>query len=201
VDGGGPQGGLIRDPVGNLYGTTSGGGAHVYGTVFKLDTAGKETVLHSFALPRIARTEKSPLRFGHGHKRKSIWHYWGGRRTGAHGFGTVFKLTATGKETVLHSFAGPPTDGVEPVGGMLMDAKENLYGTTLGGGAGKFGTVFRLASNGSETVLHGFDAVNGAAPRGSLIMDAMGNLYGTASASIGCGLAVDHRASYVVQDT
>ena len=106
---------------------------------------------------------------------------------GGFGCGTVFKLAADGTETVLHAFAGQG-DGAEPAGGLVEDQAGNLYGTTnLQGAAGCMveydlgcGTVFKLAPNGTETVLHSFaGGADGAYPYGGLVADGSGNLYGT----------------------
>ena len=87
---------------------------------------------------------------------------------------------------VLYSFAGYPTDGAQPAAGLVMDAAGNLYGTTRYGGShegcpGKWqcGTVFKLDTNGVETVLHTFSGPDGANPISNLIIDANSNLYGT----------------------
>ena len=87
---------------------------------------------------------------------------------------------------VLYSFAGYPTDGAQPLGGLLMDAAGNLYGTTAYGGShegcpGKWqcGAVFKLDTNGAETVLYNFTGRDGANPISNLILDANGDLYGT----------------------
>jgi len=108
--------------------------------------------------------------------------------------------------TVLHRFRGSPKDGEAPLGALLMDAAGNLYGTTLQGGkyssclpAGVgCGTVFKLDTNGMETILHNFDGSGGAESSATLIMDANGDLYGTTTYgggdgcgtinSVGCGL-------------
>jgi uncharacterized repeat protein (TIGR03803 family) len=90
--------------------------------------------------------------------------------------------------TVLYGFAGYPTDGGRPGAGLLMDAAGNLYGTTIYGGNNKScpgsgigcGTVFKLDTNGVETVLYNFTGPDGANPLSNLTMDAMGNFYGTA---------------------
>ena len=81
--------------------------------------------------------------------------------------------------TLLHSFAG--NDGNAPSASLISDASGNLYGTTMNGGPKNLGVVFRLAPDGTETVLHTFSGGNdGATPYANLIMDKKGNLYGTA---------------------
>jgi len=90
--------------------------------------------------------------------------------------------------TLLYTFAGYPADGSSPLGGLLMDAAGNLYGTTRYGGNNDSchgdsgigcGAVFKLDANGVETVLHNFTGPDGANPSSILIMDATGDLYGT----------------------
>ena len=176
ADGAHPYSGLIRDGAGNLYGTTSqGGDLGDWGTVFKLDTTGKDTVLYSFtggadgAIPyaSLIRDAKGNL-------------YGTTSRGGFGDWGTVFKLTlnTTGKYEVLHSFNG--ADGANPSAGLIRDAAGNLYGTArFGGGAYDVGTVFKLDATGTETVLHRFNGADGAYPYAGLIRDAKGNLYGT----------------------
>jgi uncharacterized repeat protein (TIGR03803 family) len=98
------------------------------------------------------------------------------------GYGTVFEVSATGTEAVLHSFAGPPTDGSQPYAGLVRDAAGNLYGTTAYGGAYDYGTVFEVAASGAETILHSFTGgKDEAQPLGNLLLDSSGNLYGTAA--------------------
>jgi uncharacterized repeat protein (TIGR03803 family) len=184
ADGRNPYAGLVRDPVGNLYGTTYYGGSsnNCYqgcGTVFKLDTTGAETVLHSFTGSPDGNFPRGGLvRDAAGNLYGTT--AWGG----AFGKGTVFKLDATGKETVLHSFTGP--DGQYPVAGLIRDAAGNLYGTTKNGGSsndcrGGCGTVFKVDTTGAETVLHSFTTGrDGRYPEAGLVADAAGNLYGTA---------------------
>ena len=185
TDGTDPWGGLIEDLQGNLYGTTSRGGASGYGTVFKVDTTGKETVLYSFTggvdggLPYASLVEDS---LGNLYGTT-----FGG---GVSGKGTVFKLNSSGKETVLYSFTNG-ADGGEPLGQLVMDAEGNLYGTASGGGNpacynahdGDYGcgTVFKVDTSGNQTALYSFTgtAGDGANPFGALVLDAQGNLYGT----------------------
>jgi uncharacterized repeat protein (TIGR03803 family) len=145
-DGAQPYSGLIRDASGNLYGTTYFGGLAGKGTVFKLDTAGKLTVLHSFTdRPDGASPVASLVMDASGNLYGTTGY------GGATGKGTVFKLDTAGKLTVLHSFAGG-LDGENPAANLIMDAKGNLYGTTLAGGPGTqcgvtngCGTVFKLS--------------------------------------------------------
>jgi uncharacterized repeat protein (TIGR03803 family) len=84
-----------------------------------------------------------------------------GGTNGGEGDGTVFKISPTGMETVLHSFSG--SDGKLPTGGLIMDSTGNMYGTTMSGGANGDGTVFKISPAGTETVLHSFGNRNGRA--------------------------------------
>ncbi|MGE5056322.1 MAG: choice-of-anchor tandem repeat GloVer-containing protein [Acidobacteriota bacterium] len=179
-DGANPQASLIMDAQGNLYGTTSSGGTYGFGTVFKLDPSGKETVLHSFA---------GNLEDGGTPVANLIadvsGNLYGTTDQGATpaGGGTVFKLDPSGNETILHSFTGG-SDGGNPESGLVMDAQGNFYGTTFAGGAYGFGTVFKVDLSGNETVLHSFTGgSDGYMPHGNLIMDAQRNLYGTTFSS------------------
>jgi len=194
-DGNAPYAGLIFDAVGNLYGTTAGGGVYNDGTVFELSPGGNgtwnETVLYSFGKDKDGNTSYASLIFD------AVGNLYGTTAGGgADDNGTVFELSpgANGMwtETVLHSFR-KGDDGNTPYAGLVLDAAGNLYGTTVNGGRfphscinGKgCGTVFEVAAgtNGvwKETVLHRFDANNGdgSNPYGGLIFDATGNLYGT----------------------
>jgi len=190
---------LVRDNAGNLYGTTSTGGGHGFGVVFKLDTTGRETVLHSFT----GGADGANPNFGDpGLLRDVAGNLYGTTGAGGDlacrfvpalpsslsfpGCGVVFKLGTTGKETVLHSFTGG-ADGADPATGLVRDAAGNLYGNTgaggdlaCGGGSG-CGVVFKLDTTGKETVLHRFTGgADGAAPStaAGLVRDAAGNLYG-----------------------
>jgi uncharacterized repeat protein (TIGR03803 family) len=107
--------------------------------------------------------------------------YLGGNPACNFGCGTVFKLDATGKETVLYRFTGG-ADGAQPFAGVILDAHGNLYGTTFGGGVYGQGTVFKVDTTRNETVLYSFTGgADGAQPRAGVILDAQDNLYGTAS--------------------
>jgi len=207
-DGGSPFGNLIVDAAGNFYGTTTGGGAFGYVTVFKMDKSGKETVLHSFGMPGTPdgyAPYSGLVRDDNGNLYGTT--VSGGNRSctiGLVGCGIVFKLDTAGKETVLYSFTGSP-DGANPIAGLVRDAAGNLYGTTAYGGiagGGDFccGTIFKLDTSGKETVLYTFSGGSDGANPNGLILDASGALYGTtlkggksytgrrAKPSIGCGV-------------
>jgi len=104
---------------------------------------------------------------------------------GANGEGTVFEVSPSGAETVLHSFCTQPgcTDGYHPLAGLVLDTSGNLYGTTYDGGAHGAGTVFEVSPSGAETVLYSFctqpGCRDGYYPHADLVMDTNGNLYGT----------------------
>ncbi|MDA8115033.1 MAG: hypothetical protein M0Z43_09955 [Acidithiobacillus sp.] len=100
---------------------------------------------------------------------------------GAHGQGTVFKITPAGVESVVYSFSGGTGDGASPYAGLALDASGNLYGTTIYGGTHDDGTVFKITPAGVESVVHTFvgGTGDGAYPYAGLLLDASGNLYGT----------------------
>jgi uncharacterized repeat protein (TIGR03803 family) len=179
-DGANPYAGLVADGLGNLYGTTYGDGAGDRGTVFKIRTDGSGyAVLHSFAGG--AGDGEEP---------------YGGLLVdadgdlfgttvygGASNHGTIFTMETDGSGfAVLHSFLGGPTEGGGPLAGLVADDVGNLYGTTPGGGAAYWGTVFTMKTDGSGfAVLHSFSrsAADGGTPHAGLLLDGAGNLYGT----------------------
>jgi uncharacterized repeat protein (TIGR03803 family) len=177
ADGFRPSAGLVRDSEGNLYGTTAGGGAHGEGAVFKLSSTGQESVLYSFKGGTDGENPAAPLiRDAEGNLYGTT--EYGG--TGSLGCGTVFRVSNTGKETVLHRFIGTITDGCSPTAGLVHDAQGNLYGTTFTGGQYGAGTIFEVSVRGEETILYTFTGgTDGGQPLAGLIQDAEGNLYGT----------------------
>jgi uncharacterized repeat protein (TIGR03803 family) len=186
TDGARPSAGLIA-VNGRLYGTTYYGGGtgcsngSGCGTVFRVNATGrKERVLHSFgsgmdgALPYASMIDVKGTLYGTtgaggtGSCSTSI---------GAPGCGTVFSVTAAGKEHAIYSFKGG-TDGIQPTAS-LIDVKGTLYGTTFYGGMYGGGTVFSVTTTGNERVLHSFGSgSDGAYPHAGLI-DVNGMLYGT----------------------
>jgi uncharacterized repeat protein (TIGR03803 family) len=175
-DGQHPHAGLFRDATGNLYGTTLDGGSFGDGTIFKLAARGSETSLHSFrGYPGDGEHPHAVL------VQDTAGNFYGTTLDGAFSGGTVFELTATGAESLLHSFAGSPGDGQRPHVGVVRDAAGNLYGATLGGGAFTFGAVFEVTSTGTESLLHSFanTTTDGGSPENGLARDSAGHLYGT----------------------
>jgi uncharacterized repeat protein (TIGR03803 family) len=184
-DGANPQAALIMDAAGNLYGTTVFGPGcdtdtscdPLPGMVFKLTTAGTETLLHGFAgSPDGASPNGNLIRDASNNI------YGATSAGGTANMGAIFKLASTG-ETVVHSFTGAPADGAFPYAGVIEDSAGNLYGTTSAGGASNNGAVFKVDASGAETLLYSFSGgLDGAVPYGGLIRTSNGNLYGTTSA-------------------
>jgi uncharacterized repeat protein (TIGR03803 family) len=185
TDGASPQGGLIRDKSGNLYGTTYSGGVAGAGTVFMITTTGTEEVLYSFAGGKDAAFPEAGLTLD------AQGNLYGTTSAGGtFNYGAVFKLTApksggAWKETVLYSFGASGTDGQIPVSSLTLGAAGTFYGTTSAGGAYGYGTVFQLVHSGTswqESVLHSFqDGDDGGVPYGGLIAGKSGSFYGSAT--------------------
>ena len=196
-----PYSGLIEDAAGNFYGTTADGGAHNFGTVYRLSPNSSggftETILYSFKGGSTDGAGPHASLF-----RDSGGNLYGTTVTGGIvgstcnegafaspvGCGIIFKLTptTTGQwtETVLHRFSGP--DGGNSFTGLVRDAAGNFYGTTIAGGSAGLGVVFKLSLTSTgwkENVLHNFSGgADGSLPFiqcATLAMDASGNLYGS----------------------
>jgi uncharacterized repeat protein (TIGR03803 family) len=181
---------LTRDSLGRFYGTTTYGGPHDAGVVYTVDPAGNEKVLYAFTGGADgARPFSSVTRDSDGHL------YGTASLGGKYGFGAVYKLNPSGKETVLYSFRND-TDGTGlQAGGVVRDASGNLYGTSDGGGRGGYGVAYKLDASGNFTVLHAFTGGrDGGWPTG-LVLDSAGNLYGTAwyDGNPYCGMGVVYK--------
>jgi uncharacterized repeat protein (TIGR03803 family) len=193
-DGAQPQGGLILDAAGNLYGATTYGGRNGYGTVFefspKAGGAWTEKLLHSFNSDGIDGTNpfSSVIRDAAGNLFGPAY------SGGAFGYGTVFELSPKAgggwTEKILHTFPdNSGTEGSNPWPGLTFDAAGNLYGTAQFGVVGPDpggGTTFKLTpgagGNWDYTVLHAFtgNGNDGFNPSFcNVVFDASGNLYGT----------------------
>ena len=181
-----PYAGVTMDSAGNLYGATLDGGAAGGGAVYRLTPgfAGwEQSVLYSFqGRPDGSAPYPTPVLDAAGNL------YGTTNAGGAHNLGIVYMLApqsdGTWTEHVLHTFAGG-ADGANPLAGVILDRRGNLYGTTSYGGTSNCGIAFALAPNQAggwaEHLLHtflGVTAYDGENPNG-LVFDAHGNLYGT----------------------
>ena len=204
-----PQGGLIQGTDGNFYGTSSYGGAHDWGTVFKITPTGAVTVLHEFnladgAFPHTALLQASDGNF-YGTTSRTVFKMTpDGGVTVLHSFtqaesspyaaviqatdgdfygttyGSVFKVTAAGTFTILHSFSGGLTEPSSVWAPLVQATDGNFYGTSRGGGSFGRGTIFRMTPAGAVTVLHAFgNGSDGDDPFAGLIQATDGNFYGT----------------------
>jgi uncharacterized repeat protein (TIGR03803 family) len=199
-DGGYPAATLIRDPQGNLYGTTGGkyGTALGYGTVFKIGPDGRETVLHSFTgLPDGATPSGSLIRDAEGNLYGATLR---GGQVGncedGYGCGTIFKVAASGEESVLYSFPSE-NEAAYPSAPVALDTEGNFYGTAEDA---SYGQISKISSEGTLNVSYQFSGTNGWGGYGGLTIDAKGNLYGASGVgglskcSFGCGTVFEFSA-------
>lgn len=179
-----PYAGLVDGKDGFFYGTTQNGGTNGLGIVFKIEPhTGSEYVIHTFAgiccgsgdgsFPQSSLLLRGGYLYG--------TTVAGGTSCDC---GTVYRITPDGTETVLHAFGGG-TDGAQPYGRLVADKQGNLYGTTQHGGTGgNLGTVYKIAPDGTETVLYSFQGIccganDGSFPQAGLMLAKDGYLYGT----------------------
>lgn len=184
----GPSSGLAADKSGNFYGT-AGGGAQNCGAVFKLMPDGSESILHNFTCESDGADPFGAVILD------SIGNLYGLTTTGGNrqlcggaGCGVAYRLAPDGTVTVLHTFTNG-RDGGQPDGNLVADGAGNLYGMTTSGGRYGMGVAFRLAPDGTETVLHSFGhGLDGQNPEAGLVLDGAGNLYGTTPfGGLSCG--------------
>lgn len=181
-DGDSPYPGLTIGKDGNLYGATSFGGTHGFGTVFALTPSGTKTILYNFAGSADAASPSSTPILDRRGNIYGIGKFGGGSCN----CGAVYEIKSSGKEKLLHSFTGG-SDGFSPGYGLTRDKAGNLYGATTEGGSENCdgfgcGTIFKLAPDGTETILYAFQGgPDGSTPDAAPIVDALGNLYGTAN--------------------
>jgi uncharacterized repeat protein (TIGR03803 family) len=211
TDGNTPYASLIFDQKGNLYGTTTDGGAQGNGAVFKLapntDGSWTESVIYSFLGGEDGRLPYASLIFD---QKGNLYGTTGHGGTGDNG--TAFTLTPNADrswtESVLYRFLGGK-DGALPGASLIMDPAGNLYGTTIYGNggnsgrclSGECGVVFELTPNAdgtwTESLLYRFrGGKDGGNPEAGLIFDEAGNLYGTTSdlggnCGTGCGVVFE----------
>jgi uncharacterized repeat protein (TIGR03803 family) len=190
-DGAKPYGGLVVDNSGNLFGTTSDGGAFTRGVVFELSyvvgVGWQETILYNFNPSNDGGNPFAGLLLD------NAGNFYGSTTTGGPaGGGTVFELSRSGNGytfNLLYSFSGPPGGICGPYASLTMDAAGSLYGTTLCDGANQKGNVFKLTNTGNGwTYTSLYDFTGGAdsdGPISNVTIDSDGTLYGTAGGGNG----------------
>jgi uncharacterized repeat protein (TIGR03803 family) len=181
TDGRSPQG-LVQATNGNFYGTTNGGGANSFGTVFKITPAGVLTTLYSFCSLTNCADGTTPLTLVQATDGNFYGTAWGGgfynnTECSVYGCGTIFKITPGGILTTLYTFQG--TDGTSP-DALVQATDGNFYGTSGIAGSNNFGTIFEITAAGKLTFLHTFTFSDGAGPYG-LVQATNGSFYGTAA--------------------
>jgi uncharacterized repeat protein (TIGR03803 family) len=167
-----PSSGLTLGTDGSLYGTTQSGGPS-QGVIFKLTPSGKYAILYRFSgyPPDGGLPEAAPIEGTDGNFYGTA--YQGGEQT----FGSVYKLTRSGKFSTLYSFDS--TTGVDLNTPLVQGRDGNLYGTTSQGGTRGYGTVFKITPTGKLTVLYNFDFTHGNQSTAPLIQASDGIFYGT----------------------
>lgn len=199
ADGSQPQSALIQATDGNFYGATTFGGTFDLGTVFKIDSQGNVTVLHSFSGPLGPEGAGPTASLIQG---RDGSFYGTSFLGGVVGGGTVFKIDQSGRITVLHAFSG--TDGQVPLGVMIQGSDGFFYGTTaLGGNLGctaplgdlpkGCGTIFKIDSMGNFVSLYSFAGMDGEVPFAGLTQSSDGSFYGTTLAGGSSGLGTVFR--------
>jgi uncharacterized repeat protein (TIGR03803 family) len=168
-----PYARLVQGGNGNFYGPTSAGGANGYGTLFSMTTGSAVSFLYSFSGGADGEYPQTGLTPG------TAGNFYGtSYQGGANALGCVYQLNTNGSVTPVYEFTGG-SDGEYPYSDLVLGRDGQLYGTTEAGGAGGYGTLFRLATNGTLTTLVAFNYTNGAYPEGGLVQGNDGNFYGT----------------------
>jgi uncharacterized repeat protein (TIGR03803 family) len=191
TDGAFPWDAPVQASDGNFYGTTQNGGntacASGCGTVFKITPSGKLTTF-SFDGTNGSDPFAGLVQAANGdfYGTTSSGGTSNGNGNCPINCGTVFKITSGGKLTTLHNFNF--TDGLAPLGRLLLATDGSYYGTTQQGGSFGAGTLFKITPSGTLTTLHTFtNGQDGGFPIGGLIQATDGNLYGTAWTGGGTG--------------
>jgi len=168
-DGGAPVAPPIEGTDGNFYGTTTTGGANGWGTVYKITSSGTLATIYSFVDWAHGVDQWAPLVQGTDGDFYGVTY-----EGGSSGGGVAYKITASGKFTLLSNLSG--IGGT--VGPLVQGSDGNFYGTTFQGGANSFGTVFKMTPSGKLTVLHNFSGTDGSGPYAGLTLANDGNFYG-----------------------
>jgi uncharacterized repeat protein (TIGR03803 family) len=196
TDGNSPEGGLIVDTSGDLYGTTGIGGDANHGVVYELRKNGKLKVLYSFCAQAQCADGASPVG-GLTYQGQQTGQIYDGTPTlygtteigGPADWGLVYTIAPGTSESVLYALGADnnPYDGQEPLDPLIMDSEGNLYGTTNLGGSTNAGTIFTINPSGMETMSFAFCSqggqdCGGEPGYGALLMTPNGALVGTTRA-------------------
>lgn len=189
-----PYSGLVAGADGALYGTTSSGGEAGYGEVYRLDSQGQLTVLHSFSPPDGSGVNADGASPFAALTMALDGNLYGSTASGGHaGYGTLFRISITGEFATLHSF-DCVTEGTAPTGALVQRGDGNFYSTASGCFSNHLGgTVFQLTPDGTLTILHTFIGPDGLQPYGSLAFAPDGDLYGTTQAGGSSGVGTVFR--------
>jgi uncharacterized repeat protein (TIGR03803 family) len=195
-DGASPYGGPVLDPSGNLYGTTYAGGTYGSGNVYRLSPNASSWTYSSLYSFKAGLDGVGP---GFGSLAITPDGTLFGTTEGGGYFGTAFAICGCpGHEVQIHSF-GIGQDGAQPIGGLILDAADNLYGTTSLGGVYGNGTVYEEKRSGhtwTESTIYSFTGGNdGTNPPATVTLDAHGNLFGTTSLGGASGVGVVYELS------
>ena len=210
-DGWQPYTGLVQGTDGNFYGTNTRGGPTDHGTIFRITPSGTLTTIYGFC----ASSSCTDGSYPHGTLVQAPdGNFYGTTLQGGNlncnpnnGCGTIFKVTSSGTLTTLYKFCSQSNcaDGQYPYDGVIRATNGTFYGTVAFGGNSNCltgcGTVFKITSSGTYTLLHSFTFADGSRPWGSLVQASDGNFYGTtagggsSNCSTGCGTVFRMTAS------
>ncbi len=167
-----PNGSLLKGDDGYFYGMTNKGGTYNYGSIFKMSAAGGVTVLRELSYNTDGGYPDGELIRG------ADGLYYGMTVSGGlNGYGTIFKISASGAYTVIRNLSS--ADGANPHGHLTLGSDGNYYGISYRGGVNGYGAIFKLAPDGTYTILHSLDyTADGGYSYSSLTEGKDGNLYG-----------------------
>ncbi len=169
--------GLTQANDGNMYGVSEYGGQHGTGSVYRVTPAGVVTNIYSFAQKYTGDGfwPNTSLLLG------SDGNLYGTTRSGgSYNDGTLFRVTTSGTETIVHNFTGGSSDGYYPTSGVIQDSNGALYGTTVYGGSSNYGVLYKCSMGGNFNIVHTFTggSSDGQYPYSDITQGSSGMMYG-----------------------